>query len=373
MRKSRVTPIVIALILAITNASILQSADTLPEVQRYASITVSSALDGDTSLADIAVQPRATIRVGELGITADGMFYVADAKGYFTEQGLDVQFVRFDSGAAMMAPLATGQLEVAGSAGINVALFNALARDLPIVLIADNTSDGKQDIIMPRTDLREQTRRPADLRGRRVAINAQGSILQYILGRALERDGLSLNDVDLQFVPFPEMRIALENRAVDVIVQVEPFATLIEQAGVGYKWLNGFDIEPEPLLQVAATMYNRNWATNNPIQARGFAVALLRGIREMISAAHNGPNRAEVIDVLIDRTVVKDRRLYDFMEWPGLHRDGELSVASIESQQRWYLAQGLLNQTVDINRFIDLSFIRTAAVQLGPYSGPGGY
>ena len=109
-------------------------------------------------------------------------------------------------------------------------MFNAMARDLPIVLVADNTYDGKNDILMVRSDLREQIRRPADLRGRRVAINAQGSILQYLLGRALQQDGLTLADVDLQFVPFPEMRIALENRSVDVVFQVEPFATLIESA-----------------------------------------------------------------------------------------------------------------------------------------------
>jgi NitT/TauT family transport system substrate-binding protein len=321
----------------------------------------------------VAGQPRATVRVGELGITADGMLYVADAKGYFAEQGLNVEFVRFDGGAAMMAPLATGQIEVAGSSGINVAMFNAMARELPIILVADNTYDGKQDILMARTDLRDQIRRPADLRGRRVAINAQGSILQYILGKALERDGLTLNDVDVQFVPFPEMRVALENRAVDAIVQVEPFATLIEQAGVGYKWLNGFDVVPDPVIQVAATMYNRDWAANNPAQARGFAVALLRGIRDMISAAHGGPNRGEVVDTLIDRTAVKDRRLYDLMEWPGLHRNGEISMDSIEDQQRWYLAQGLLSQALDVGRFVDLSYINAAAAQLGPYSGPGGY
>ncbi len=320
-----------------------------------------------------AAQGRATVRVGELGITADGMLYVADAKGYFAEQGLDVQFTRFDSGALMIAPLAAGQIEVAGSGGISVAMFNAMARDLPIVLVADNTYDGKNDVLMVRADLRDQIRRPADLRGRRVAINAQGSILQYILGRALQQDGLTLADVDLQIVSFPDMRAALENRAVDVVFEVEPFATLIEQDGIAAKWLNGLDLVPDPVIQVAGSLYNRDWATANPTQARGFAVALLRGIRDLISAANGGPNRAEVVDILVDRTPVKDRRLYDLMEWPGLHRDGEISVPSIEDQMRWYVDQGLLPQPVDLSRFVDLSYIRAAAAQLGPYTGPGGY
>jgi hypothetical protein len=56
-----------------------------------------------------------------------------------------------------------------------------------------------------------------------------------------------------------------------------------------------------------------------------------------------------------------------------LHRDGEISMASVEDQMRWYVAQGLLPQPVDLNRFVDLSYIRAAAAQLGPYTGPGGY
>ena len=103
------------------------------------------------------------------------------------------------------------------------------------------------------------------------------------------------------------------------------------------------------------------------------AVALLRGIRDMISAANGGPNRAEVIDILIDRTAVKERRLYDLMEWPGLHRDGEISVPSVQDQMRWYVEQGLLPQPVNLSRFVDLSYIRAAAAQLGPYTGSGGY
>ena len=48
-------------------------------------------------------------------------------------------------------------------------------------------------------------------------------------------------------------------------------------------------------------------------------------------------------------------------------------MASIEDQMRWYVDQGLLPQPVNLARFVDLSYIRAAAAQLGPYPGPGGY
>lgn len=322
--------------------------------------------------APSGVQPRPKVRIGELGIVPAGMVYIAEAKGYFAEQGLDVEFQRFDAGPSMIPALSTGQIEVASS-GINLGTFNAMARELPIVLVADSGYDGRDTSVIVRADLRGHLQRPADLAGRRVAINGPGTILEYMLGRAVERDGSRWDAVDVQYIPFPDMRTALDNGAAEVVYPPEPFPTLMDRAGTGYRWLDGQALVPDPLVQTGAIAYNRTWASSQPMQARGVAMAILRGIREMISAAEGGANRAEVIDILVEHTPVKDRALYDFMSWPGLHRNGELSIDSIVDQQQWYASHGQLPRPADVTRFIDLSYISAAATQLGPYSGPGGY
>ena len=85
------------------------------------------------------------------------------------------------------------------------------------------------------------------------------------------------------------------------------------------------------------------------------------------------PSNALAVSTKVRGGAVCVRDLYDLMEWPGLHRDGEISIASVEDQMRWYVAQGLLPQPVDLSHFVDLSYVRAAAAQLGPYTGPGGY
>lgn len=52
------------------------------------------------------------IKVGYLPVTGYAPFYLGVEKGYFEEQGLEVELERFVSGSKMIAPLSTGQLDV---------------------------------------------------------------------------------------------------------------------------------------------------------------------------------------------------------------------------------------------------------------------
>src|ERR1700716_549601 len=75
------------------------------------------------------------VRVAIVNASSDVGFFIADKKGYFRQEGLDVSFVPFDSGAKMVAPLGNGQLEVGGGSG-SAGLYNAIARGIDIKIVA---------------------------------------------------------------------------------------------------------------------------------------------------------------------------------------------------------------------------------------------
>jgi NitT/TauT family transport system substrate-binding protein len=54
-------------------------------------------------------------------------FIIGQQKGYFAQEGLDLEFVNFQSGAEMVAPLSTGQLDAA----VNVARMPAWSTRSP--------------------------------------------------------------------------------------------------------------------------------------------------------------------------------------------------------------------------------------------------
>ena len=58
-----------------------------------------------------------------------------------------------------------------------------------------------------------------------------GSINEYFLRKALEKGGLTLDDVDATIIAeFPDLNTALGNKAIDAAVQIEPLITAGEDA-----------------------------------------------------------------------------------------------------------------------------------------------
>ena len=323
-------------------------------------------------LCVIAVIPDAgmaqnVVRVGEVGIVADAPFYIAAEKGYFKEKGIEITLDKFASAAAAMAPLSAGQLEVVGG-GISPALFNAFARAFPVRIVAARSRDipgNTSDTLIIRSDLKDQIRRFADLRGRKIAINAAGSPLTYMLGKMLESDGLSLKDVEVVYIPFPDMGPALTSKAIDAGTSVEPFVTLFQDRGFAFPWKRSSDVIRNPWFEVAVILYNKDWAEKNPRAARDFMVAYIRAARDFHDAVYGEKTRAEVIDILIKRTRVKDKAMYDRMQWGYIDPNGVVGKESLREQQDWYAKQGSVPKKVDIDEIVDDRYVKYAVEQLG--------
>src|SRR5262249_4866641 len=76
------------------------------------------------------------VAAGIVNTLSDVGFFVADAKGYFTEEGLDVKLTTFRAAGAMISPLGSGELDV-GAGSVTAGIFNANERDIPIRIVAD--------------------------------------------------------------------------------------------------------------------------------------------------------------------------------------------------------------------------------------------
>src|SRR5246500_298955 len=84
----------------------------------------------------IAAQAADKVAVGTGGSASDAPFYIAYDKGFFKDEGLDVDLIVLDSGAKVIAPLGTGELDV-GSGALSVGFWNALVRGIKFRIVAD--------------------------------------------------------------------------------------------------------------------------------------------------------------------------------------------------------------------------------------------
>lgn len=338
-----------------------------------AALLVPGASEGPGSAVARNAAPAqvARVRLGELGIVAGAGYYLAIENGYFAEQGIEVEATRFTTGGEMTAPLAAGQLDV-GAGGITAGLLNAIARGLDLKIVADHShsAPGRPvSALVVRQDLLAggQIRTAADLRGRTLAIPSRTVSAMTSVRAWLAEGGLSLNDVSVQELPFPDMLPALANGSIDAAAPVEPFITFIVQRGLGSVWRWDYDVYPDH--QIGTIMYAPAFVSDRPEVARRWMVAYLRGVRYFTDGfmRGNAVARERTIEVLMKWTVIRDRPLYDAMTVIGLDPDGGVRVPSMQADQEFFVQQGYQERLIDLEAAVDLRYVQYARQVLGPY------
>src|ERR1700726_3333701 len=148
------------------------------------------------------------LTIGTIGASSDAPLFIADAMGYYAEQGLKVKFVRFDSAAKMIPSLGTGDLDV-GSGATSAGLYNAAKRGVSIKIVADKARNAKGygfQAILVRKDLADsgKVKSLKDFRGLKVALSAIGNSESAIMDIALKQGGLSFADIEPVYLGFPQ-------------------------------------------------------------------------------------------------------------------------------------------------------------------------
>src|SRR5262249_34241600 len=162
-----------------------------------------------------ALNPPVTLKMGSLGTGSEMAIALAMDRGYFREEGIELDITRFATASEMTAPMASGQLDI-GLGGISAGLFNSMAQGLPLKIVADrvvNMPDSQSTVWMVRSDLLDSGRvsEAAHFKGLTIALGGAGTIVQVELDRILQLGGLTLEDVIVEQVPYPDQIAAFAN------------------------------------------------------------------------------------------------------------------------------------------------------------------
>lgn len=313
-----------------------------------------------------AGQPRVPVTIASVPSVPSASTYLALDKGYFRDAGLDVTVERIDSLSKALAMIATNRIQVA-QGGISAGYFNAVAKGLPVIMALEGGSTPLYHQILVRPDLKDRIKAPADLKGRRVALSAPGSNAIYEIGMMLASAGLRIGDIDIKYIAFSQMAVALANGAVDAALMVAPFTDLAVEQKIGHPWIDPEKfVNPLPMTNLAYVA-NIDWIRQNGDVARRLFVALARAGRDYCQAYHHGPNRDEVIGTLVGNKIVTDRAVLDRMQWQARSPDGRFSLASLKSMQAFFKQEGILESEVPAGKLADNSFADLAARELGPF------
>ncbi|MFC6052741.1 ABC transporter substrate-binding protein [Acinetobacter sp. Ac_877] len=139
------------------------------------------------------------------------------------DQGVNIKWVEFPAGPQLLEGLNVGSV-VFGEAGEAPPIF-AQAANSNIVYIANQPAAPKAEALIVQKDSKIQNIQ--DLKGKRVALN-KGSNVHYLLLKLLEANKLTLNDIEVVYLPPSDARAAFERGAVDAWVIWDPFFAAAE-------------------------------------------------------------------------------------------------------------------------------------------------
>ena len=314
--------------------------------------TAAPAVAGTAAPATALV----TIKTGFIPVVIYAPLYVGIERGYFAAEGLNIELTPIVSGNEAVVQLAAGNFDVS-MGGANAGLFNAAARGVTFSVVAPLHTE-RPPITSPlvisakRTD---EFKTIADLKGKKVAVNAIGTATEYWVNQALATAGLTMADIEIVGLPFADIPGALEGGSIDAAILTDPGATINIQRGVvsllANDFIDGF---------TATYVYMNEGMLARPEVAQAFMRGYLRACRDLQGAFT--PETAAIIEkyTKVPAAVVQT----SFR--PYYSPDGTVPVENLTTLQQYFRSRGLLTYEadLDVTTFVNTQVAQEAAAAL---------
>ena len=196
-----------------------------------------------------------------------GPLFIAKEKGYFTEQGLDVELVKVEDPKDRFTALAGSQLDGLVTTLDTMSQYWKAEAPFKAFLGLDESSGG--DGIVANEGINSVK----DLKGKKIGVNV-GSVSQFFLEYVLEQNGMSGSDVTLVKMKQGDVPAALASKGIDAGVTWEPH--LSKSVKNGAKLIS--NSKDTPGLIVDIMLLRSDVMTANPKAAPGLVAAWNKSI-----------------------------------------------------------------------------------------------
>jgi len=279
--------------------------------------------------------------------------FIADQKGFFKEEGLDVQVRPFSSGAEATEGFRSGSADLLVAS--DVPLIYLLAGGDTVVVAQFSANQDMLVIVGPKG-----ATNPADLKGKKVGLVTK-SASEYLLNNYLKRGGLTVNDVErVHLAPFDQVP-AIARGDVQALSSWKPFDLKIAQVA-GDKQQVLANNGQEKYVLYSGILARRDFASKNPAELEKLLRAIGKASKWLAenSLAASGDALASYL-----KTDSKDvQHVIANNSWDMTVTPGFLStMADIED----FLAkQGLIKTRVNWRTAYDWSHLRRVDGKLVP-------
>jgi NitT/TauT family transport system substrate-binding protein len=279
-------------------------------------------------------------------------FYAAKDRGYYKDEGLEVEFILMPASLASTAVL-TGDIDYNGAVTGVVA---AAVRGQPIKAVIFTMRSPVQGL-MAKPEIRDFQQ----LKGKKIGVSSPGSTTDLATRYILRRQGFEFSrDYSIVYIATEPGRLAaLDTGVIDAAMLSVPENILARQKGFTELALSA-DFLEFPQNGFGASLKK---IKDSPEEVHSMVRGTLRGL--MFVA--DGKNKDAALNIIIKNWSVKNRTtasdMYDYMA-KAMVRDGALNMTGLQALVDQQRESAKVAEPVNASQVIDYSFVEKARKEL---------
>lgn len=283
--------------------------------------------------------------------------YIAEQEGYFTEEGLDITYIRFTATSDALVALIQGRIDVTAST-LTEGTFKAMAEGSGVRYVADkgylNESSCTNTAWLVRTEIIESGILDdlGNIANLNISYRDTNSAFNFAMDQLLEPIGLSSEDLHISYVPVGNLVEAFSQGTVDVTGTGEPWVSRIVNSGAAEVWLGWQEYMPGD--QLATIWYGPTLTQENRDAGMRFMLAYQRGVQQ-----YNEGKTDRNVELMAEFTQLEPEEAR-LICWPSFSSDGSINFRTVQDFQQWAVEKGSLDDVLSVEEYWDGDFLEYA-------------
>ncbi|MFJ7679847.1 ABC transporter substrate-binding protein [Peribacillus sp. NPDC097198] len=281
-------------------------------------------------------------------------FYIAEEKGFFEKNGVNVKITRIESSSDRLSALAANRIQ--GIGGTIDSQVVAAARDIPLVQVISTEESSGGDGIVAKKEIKSFK----DLKGKKVAVQTDGGASFFWFNYLLKQEGMSMGDMDIQSMSSGDAGAAFIANKVDAAITWEPWLTNVKNTDFGHVLMTSAET---PGIIASSFALQQDYVEENPDQVKGFVKSWFDAIEYFkkneedaisIMAKAMGQTDGEFKEALSGVTLYDKEKAREYVGTK--ENPGQLYELTKLGAELW-TEQKIIDKEPNIEDLIDYSFI----------------
>jgi NitT/TauT family transport system substrate-binding protein len=304
-----------------------------------------------------------------IGVGGKSLFYylpltIAEQKGYFKDEGLEVEIPDFPGGAKALQALIGGSADVVSGAYEHTITQQAKGQNIEALVLQGK--DAGIVLAMPKAKAATY-KSPADLKGMKIGVTAPGSSTNMFVNILLARAALKPDAVSIIGVGAGAGAVAIMKRGeIDAIANLDPVIATLESNGdavavVDTRTAKGMQDVYGGAYAAGCIYAPVDFVKKNPRTTQAIVNAMVRALRFIQQST------PEQIVAVVPTTYYSDKAVYTAAlkaNMDAFKHDGAISLAAAQNVYKDLKTfdPGLQSATsIDLGKTMDMSFQQKAA------------